>query len=205
MSLVGPRPLVVEEDQRVEGWHRRRLELMPGMTGPWQILGPARVPLQRDGRDRLPVRGQLVAVDRRQDPAAHRAPRARTPRALEAAAAGPGCSRPGYDRAGQRGRRARGSPDAAGRDHAAALTDRPIHALHRHGALPLPALDRDPGELPAQSTSRSRSRPGPRWRGSTPPTRSHFDRVIEQLGPHAGKLNHLAMEIAAAGRTTRTC
>jgi exopolysaccharide biosynthesis polyprenyl glycosylphosphotransferase len=40
MSLVGPRPLVVEEDQRVEGWHRRRLELMPGMTGPWQILGP---------------------------------------------------------------------------------------------------------------------------------------------------------------------
>jgi exopolysaccharide biosynthesis polyprenyl glycosylphosphotransferase len=46
MSLVGPRPLVVEEDERVEGWHRRRLELMPGMTGPWQILGPARVPLK---------------------------------------------------------------------------------------------------------------------------------------------------------------
>jgi exopolysaccharide biosynthesis polyprenyl glycosylphosphotransferase len=46
MSLVGPRPLVVDEDQRVEGWHRRRLELMPGMTGPWQILGPARVPLR---------------------------------------------------------------------------------------------------------------------------------------------------------------
>ncbi len=46
MSLVGPRPLVVEEDDRIEGWHRRRLELMPGMTGPWQILGPARVPLK---------------------------------------------------------------------------------------------------------------------------------------------------------------
>jgi exopolysaccharide biosynthesis polyprenyl glycosylphosphotransferase len=46
MSLVGPRPLVVEEDERIEGWHRRRLELMPGMTGPWQILGPARVPLK---------------------------------------------------------------------------------------------------------------------------------------------------------------
>jgi exopolysaccharide biosynthesis polyprenyl glycosylphosphotransferase len=46
MSLVGPRPLVVEEDERIEGWHRRRLELMPGMTGPWQILGPARVPLR---------------------------------------------------------------------------------------------------------------------------------------------------------------
>ncbi len=45
MSLVGPRPLVVEEDMRVQGWHRRRLELTPGMTGPWQILGPSRVPL----------------------------------------------------------------------------------------------------------------------------------------------------------------
>jgi len=52
MSLVGPRPLVVDEDQRVEGWHRRRLELMPGMTGPWQILGPARVPLR-----------EMVAID----------------------------------------------------------------------------------------------------------------------------------------------
>jgi exopolysaccharide biosynthesis polyprenyl glycosylphosphotransferase len=52
MSLVGPRPLVIEEDQRVEGWHRRRLELMPGMTGHWQILGPSRVPLR-----------EMVAID----------------------------------------------------------------------------------------------------------------------------------------------
>jgi lipopolysaccharide/colanic/teichoic acid biosynthesis glycosyltransferase len=52
MSLVGPRPLVLDEDRRIEGWHRRRLELMPGMTGPWQILGPARVPLK-----------EMVAID----------------------------------------------------------------------------------------------------------------------------------------------
>lgn len=52
MSLVGPRPLVVDEDECVKGWYRRRLELMPGMTGPWQILGPARVPLQ-----------EMVAID----------------------------------------------------------------------------------------------------------------------------------------------
>ena len=52
MSLVGPRPLVIEEDQRVQGWHRRRLELTPGMTGHWQILGPARVPL-----------AEMVAID----------------------------------------------------------------------------------------------------------------------------------------------
>jgi lipopolysaccharide/colanic/teichoic acid biosynthesis glycosyltransferase len=46
MSLVGPRPLVVEEDARIAGPHRRRLELMPGMTGPWQLLGPARASLE---------------------------------------------------------------------------------------------------------------------------------------------------------------
>ncbi len=46
MGLVGPRPLVIEEDRQIEGWHRRRLELTPGMTGPWQILGPARSPLR---------------------------------------------------------------------------------------------------------------------------------------------------------------
>jgi exopolysaccharide biosynthesis polyprenyl glycosylphosphotransferase len=45
MSLVGPRPLVPEDDQRVEGWYRRRLDLMPGMTGRWQVLGSARIPL----------------------------------------------------------------------------------------------------------------------------------------------------------------
>jgi exopolysaccharide biosynthesis polyprenyl glycosylphosphotransferase len=52
MSLVGPRPLVVEEDVCVEGRHRQRLELSPGMTGHWQILGPARVPLR-----------EMVAID----------------------------------------------------------------------------------------------------------------------------------------------
>jgi exopolysaccharide biosynthesis polyprenyl glycosylphosphotransferase len=49
MSLVGPRPLVLDEDERVTGWYRSRLELTPGMTGPWQILGPARVPLREMG------------------------------------------------------------------------------------------------------------------------------------------------------------
>ena len=45
MSLVGPRPLVVDEDSRVEGWHRRRLAMPPGMTGSWQVFGSARIPL----------------------------------------------------------------------------------------------------------------------------------------------------------------
>lgn len=42
MSLVGPRPLVREEDGRIEGWYRRRLEVRPGMTGHWQILHTSR-------------------------------------------------------------------------------------------------------------------------------------------------------------------
>jgi len=39
MSLVGPRPLVAEEDSRIVGRDRHRLHLMPGITGPWQSLG----------------------------------------------------------------------------------------------------------------------------------------------------------------------
>jgi exopolysaccharide biosynthesis polyprenyl glycosylphosphotransferase len=46
MSLVGPRPLVVYEDERVKGFDRRRLTLTPGMTGPWQVTGAVRLPLQ---------------------------------------------------------------------------------------------------------------------------------------------------------------
>jgi exopolysaccharide biosynthesis polyprenyl glycosylphosphotransferase len=45
MSLVGPRPLVTDEDAQVLGLDRSRLRLKPGMTGPWQLLG-SRVPLQ---------------------------------------------------------------------------------------------------------------------------------------------------------------
>jgi exopolysaccharide biosynthesis polyprenyl glycosylphosphotransferase len=45
MSLVGPRPLVVDEDCKIHGRHRRRLQLTPGMTGDWQILGSSRIPL----------------------------------------------------------------------------------------------------------------------------------------------------------------
>ena len=45
MNLVGPRPLVLEEDRRIEGWHRRRLDLRPGITGPCQVLGASRIPV----------------------------------------------------------------------------------------------------------------------------------------------------------------
>jgi len=45
MSLVGPRPLVEDEDAQVHGFDRHRLHLTPGMTGHWQILGSARIPM----------------------------------------------------------------------------------------------------------------------------------------------------------------
>jgi exopolysaccharide biosynthesis polyprenyl glycosylphosphotransferase len=45
MALVGPRPLVLDEDCQIEGWRRSRLQLPPGMTGPWQVFGSARIPL----------------------------------------------------------------------------------------------------------------------------------------------------------------
>jgi lipopolysaccharide/colanic/teichoic acid biosynthesis glycosyltransferase len=45
MSLVGPRPLVPDEDLLIEGWERRRLAVKPGMTGLWQIFGSSRIPM----------------------------------------------------------------------------------------------------------------------------------------------------------------
>jgi lipopolysaccharide/colanic/teichoic acid biosynthesis glycosyltransferase len=44
MSLVGPRPLILDEDQHVGDWGRRRLDLKPGMTGLWQSLGRSGIP-----------------------------------------------------------------------------------------------------------------------------------------------------------------
>jgi exopolysaccharide biosynthesis polyprenyl glycosylphosphotransferase len=46
MSLVGPRPLVEDEDALILGWQRRRLALRPGMTGMWQIFGSSRIPME---------------------------------------------------------------------------------------------------------------------------------------------------------------
>jgi exopolysaccharide biosynthesis polyprenyl glycosylphosphotransferase len=54
MSLVGPRPLIPEEHCHVNGWGRRRLDLKPGMTGLWQVLG----------RDDIPF-GEMVGLDYR--------------------------------------------------------------------------------------------------------------------------------------------
>ena len=46
MSLVGPRPLVPNEDEMIEGFYRSRLDIPPGITGHWQVLGSWRVPFE---------------------------------------------------------------------------------------------------------------------------------------------------------------
>ena len=43
MSLVGPRPLPCHESDACRGWHRRRVEVTPGLTCIWQISGRSRV------------------------------------------------------------------------------------------------------------------------------------------------------------------
>ncbi len=44
MSLVGPRPLPLRDHARLEPWHRRRSNVLPGMTGLWQIAGRSDLP-----------------------------------------------------------------------------------------------------------------------------------------------------------------
>jgi exopolysaccharide biosynthesis polyprenyl glycosylphosphotransferase len=46
MSLVGPRPLIEDEDRQVEGRFRKRLGLTPGLTGPWQVHGRSEIPFE---------------------------------------------------------------------------------------------------------------------------------------------------------------
>jgi exopolysaccharide biosynthesis polyprenyl glycosylphosphotransferase len=46
MSLVGPRPMPPATDEHIVGWGRRRLDLTPGITGLWQVLGRASLPFE---------------------------------------------------------------------------------------------------------------------------------------------------------------
>jgi lipopolysaccharide/colanic/teichoic acid biosynthesis glycosyltransferase len=39
MSLVGPRPLPLRDYALLSAWHHRRYNVLPGVTGLWQIAG----------------------------------------------------------------------------------------------------------------------------------------------------------------------
>jgi len=43
MSLVGPRPLPMDESAACDQWQRRRLDVTPGLTCIWQVKGRSRV------------------------------------------------------------------------------------------------------------------------------------------------------------------
>jgi lipopolysaccharide/colanic/teichoic acid biosynthesis glycosyltransferase len=51
MSLVGPRPLQLRDSDRLlasdPGSYRRRLQVMPGVTGPWQVGGRSEADYER--------------------------------------------------------------------------------------------------------------------------------------------------------------
>jgi lipopolysaccharide/colanic/teichoic acid biosynthesis glycosyltransferase len=43
MSLVGPRPLPIDESDACQNWQRRRLDITPGLTCIWQVQGRSQV------------------------------------------------------------------------------------------------------------------------------------------------------------------
>ncbi|MFN0253187.1 MAG: sugar transferase [Kofleriaceae bacterium] len=47
MSLVGPRPLPIKEQQAIKGWHRKRLSMKPGITGIWQVSGRSNIDFEQ--------------------------------------------------------------------------------------------------------------------------------------------------------------
>jgi exopolysaccharide biosynthesis polyprenyl glycosylphosphotransferase len=66
MSLVGPRPIILDEDQYVAGWARKRLDLKPGITGLWQVLGASDIPFEEMTKlDYLYVTNWSIAEDLR--------------------------------------------------------------------------------------------------------------------------------------------
>jgi exopolysaccharide biosynthesis polyprenyl glycosylphosphotransferase len=64
MSVVGPRPLILAEDENVQAWARDRLKLKPGMTGLWQVLGRTDIPFEEmTNLDYLYVTGWSLKSD----------------------------------------------------------------------------------------------------------------------------------------------
>lgn len=50
MSIVGPRPLPIAEDERITGHLRVRHDVRPGITGPWQVMGRSNIPFESMAR-----------------------------------------------------------------------------------------------------------------------------------------------------------
>jgi lipopolysaccharide/colanic/teichoic acid biosynthesis glycosyltransferase len=53
MSLVGPRPEIPALVEKYEPWQRKRLDVLPGMTGWWQVNGRSDKPMHLHTEDDL--------------------------------------------------------------------------------------------------------------------------------------------------------
>ena len=82
MALVGPRPFVLEESERIDGWAARRFEVRPGLTGLWQVSGRSNLNFDELQAPGLPVRGVVVAQVGPADHVAHARVRSSEPRSV---------------------------------------------------------------------------------------------------------------------------
>lgn len=64
MSLVGPRPPLPEEVAKYTPLERGRLEVLPGLTGPWQVAGRSEVSFEKQVElDLEYAKGQSLWLD----------------------------------------------------------------------------------------------------------------------------------------------
>jgi lipopolysaccharide/colanic/teichoic acid biosynthesis glycosyltransferase len=64
MSLVGPRPVVVYEADLYDLWHSERFNVLPGITGLWQVTGRSTVSFDEQLRlDIRYIRNQSLLLD----------------------------------------------------------------------------------------------------------------------------------------------
>jgi lipopolysaccharide/colanic/teichoic acid biosynthesis glycosyltransferase len=64
MSLVGPRPPLLEEVARYEAHHRGRLDVVPGVTCTWQVTGRSLIPFEQQVElDLAYIRTRSLRVD----------------------------------------------------------------------------------------------------------------------------------------------
>ena len=82
MSLLGPRPLPCHESDDCLPWHRRRLDVTPGMSGLWQVSGRSRIPFDAVGSDGPGIRPHAIASARPAAPGQNDSGRAVSPRGV---------------------------------------------------------------------------------------------------------------------------
>jgi lipopolysaccharide/colanic/teichoic acid biosynthesis glycosyltransferase len=64
MSLVGPRPEMPFIVEKYEPWQRRRLDVKPGITGLWQVIGRKNLPLHLNMEyDLYYIKNQSLLLD----------------------------------------------------------------------------------------------------------------------------------------------